>query len=137
MRGFDFLHTGSIKQDTNANWRVIRSYLPKTDWQILEVSGLRSAADEIVFIMYKDENGNFQQYNKLILIDAFKAIVDDLAVSEKQWAFLDELEHAFRPEGFKAKNARFLDTTLTFHREGRKVLNYLTINVIEEIAKDE
>jgi len=138
MKSFDFLHSGSIQQDSNANWSTLRTKLKdfKNDWTTMDVVGLRSAADEIVFLMYRDNNNNFKQYNSAVLIDAFKCIVDNLNATDHQWKFYDEFKEHMKLQNIPDKNVRFLDSTLTFVRQGRKIGNYLTINLAETVVPE-
>lgn len=138
MKSFDFLHSGSIQQDGNANWSTLRTKLKdfSNDWTTMDVVGLRSAADEIVFLMYRDNNNNFKQYNSAVLIDAFKCIVDNLNTTDHQWKFYDEFKEHMKLQNIPDKNVRFLDSTLTFVKQGRKIGNYLTINLAETVVPE-
>ena len=135
MKAFEFLHSASLECKLNKDWQTIRTKLKDfdNDFKTMDITGLRSAADEIVFIMYTDDKHNFKQYNSLELIQAYKNIVDDLEVIEQMHLFYDEFKTNMKEQNIQDKNVRFLDPTLTFVKLGRNVKNYLTVNIAEKV----
>jgi|688.fasta_scaffold373739_2 hypothetical protein len=137
MESFDFIHSGSFEvTEPNKHFDTLATKLKDfKNWKTIDLNGLRSADDDIVFIMYRDESGNFKQYNLKSLVEAYKSLIDDLDVSEKQWNFYDEVQEAIKPQQVDSKNLRFLDNTLTFIRNGNTVKRYITFNIAEKVTQ--
>lgn len=137
MESFDFVHSGSFEQKTpNKHFDNLASKLKEfKNWKTIDVCGLRSADDEIVFVMYRDDSGNFRQYNSKVLVESYKQIINDLELADRQWAFYDEVLEAVRPQLVDSKNLRFLETSLTFTKDKSKVKRFVTFNIAERVVQ--
>jgi len=136
MKPFEFIHSGCIEQQTDANWQVIRSKLRLfNNWKTVDVTGLRCADDNIVFLMFLDDNGNFHQFNGKELIHAFINITDNLEVNDLQHKVMDEfVDKQAKLQKIKTKDLRFADPSLTLIKDGRKIKNLLSINIQERVG---
>jgi hypothetical protein len=138
MKPFEFIHSGCIEQLTDDNWKILRSKLSLfKNWRSVNVTGLRCANDNIVFLMYLDDSGNFHQFNSLDLIHAYIAITDNLETNDLQHKIMDEFVDKQAPVmGINTKDLRFADCSVEFLKEGRKIKNYLCINIQERVVPE-
>ena len=136
MKPVQMIHSGSVKQENNRHFEILRTVLSDfKGWTMVDVSGVRGANDDIALIMFVDDKKRFKQYNKKHLVEAFKAIVDDVAISDKQWEFMADIEKSLVGTLVQTKDLSFADTTLCFTKQGRSVSNHVTFNVVQRINK--